>query len=88
MHCIMGARLPKLTEQITVRVPEDLYKALGIIGEIETRKQNEVARFLLERGITAYLADKILILSSPPEYSLLKSQDEIEITVHQQANKK
>lgn len=56
----MKPRTQKLTHQMVFRVPESLYNAIAEIADNEVRKPNEISRFLLERGIAAYLQDGLL----------------------------
>ncbi len=64
----------KLTHQMTFRVPETLYTAVEEVAEIENRKPNEVARFLLERGIEIYMMDGKLYETHEPDYEKIRSK--------------
>lgn len=50
-------RMAELKSQVTFRVSDEVYDRLNEIAQDERRKQNEVARALLERGIAAYERD-------------------------------
>lgn len=52
--------MAELNSQVTFRLSEKLYERLDEIALRERRKQNEVARALLERGIAAYARDEEL----------------------------
>lgn len=52
--------MAELNSQVTFRLTEKLYERLEEIAVRERRKQNEVARALLERGIAAYDRDEEL----------------------------
>lgn len=54
-----------LTDQVTFRVTAKVKTRLLAIADEETRRWNEIARFLLERGLAAYKQDKELF--EPPK---------------------
>lgn len=64
----------KLTHQMTFRVPESLYSAVEEVAAIENRKPNEVARFLLERGIEVYMSDGKLYETIEPDYERIRAK--------------
>lgn len=53
--------------QLTFRVAQRTYDTLLLISKKQRRKQNEVARALLDRGIAAFLRDGILFEDDPVE---------------------
>lgn len=59
-------RREKLTEQLSFRVSGELYELIEEIARRERRKQNEVARALLERGVAAFQRDKQIFEPSIP----------------------
>lgn len=81
MQCTMSAlrhTLPrfkqKFTHQMALRVTESLYSAVEEVAEIENRRPNEVARFLLERGLEAYIEDGKLYETLEPNYQKIKEK--------------
>lgn len=63
----------KKTAQVTVRVSSEMYDAISLIADRETRRPNEITRFLIDRGISRYIEDGKLLDDRPPEYSRLTS---------------
>jgi hypothetical protein len=57
--------MAELTAQLTFRVTVGIYERLQTIAGEERRKMNEVARALLERGLSAYAGDGRLFESEP-----------------------
>lgn len=55
----------KLSGQYTFRIPLDLEQELERIALAERRKRSDIARFLLERGLAAYLRDRDLFEPEP-----------------------
>jgi hypothetical protein len=66
----------KFTHQMAIRVAEDLYTAVEEVAVLENRRPNEVARFLLERGIASYIEDGKLIEESEPDFELIHQKIE------------
>lgn len=72
----------KLSQQISVRVSQDMYDAIAEIAVFEKRRPNEVARLLLERGLADYISNRELFLDTPVDYLGFKKEEKrIEITV-------
>jgi hypothetical protein len=59
---------------MALRVTESLYSAVEEVAEIENRRPNEVARFLLERGLEAYIEDGKLYETLEPNYQKIKEK--------------
>jgi hypothetical protein len=53
--------MEKKAERIWTRIPEELKQTLTTISKKVRLKESDVVRFLLERGVTAYLNDGELV---------------------------
>ena len=57
----------KMMDQVTVRLPADQYELIEELARKERRKEAEVARLLLERGMAAFKIDGKLIADESGE---------------------